>query len=331
MRIEVSFLNRMMRERAPALYFTTLTLSQSQRDGVHALYAFFRISRDLIDRVATKNEATSAAARFLRLLENASSDRHAVAQPIVDQTIDDSPDLGLAWEAWCALEEDFSVPRAYAIEFARGLQLEAEGVRPTTMEDLLRFSYQTGGVFGLILLHILKLDAKMQQAAVDAASATRLTTLSRDIYRHFTLGRIFVPLSWLSMSDTRVFSTNWSESAARRFESVARVMYASSRESFTGLPWKTRLALAAALVVHREARSRWWRQLDRVADELIRQAARGVRETYRHYGTPYAAPTAAPPVRDFATVLRNQNLLLSRDLTSTQSSAHTADKPSTYR
>lgn len=332
MRIEASFLDRMMRERAPALYFTTLTFPQYQRDGLRALYAFFRICRDTIDQSATKQEATFAASRLLRLLENASSDRHAVAQPVVDQVIDESPDLGLAWEAWCALEEEFGVPRAYALEFARGLQLEADGARPESTEDLLRYSYRTGGVVGLMILHVLQLDPALQQAAVDAASAARLTSLSRGIYRHFTLGRIFVPTSWMSYSTTRVFSPAWADQASKRFDTFANVMYASARQVFPELPWKTRLMLATALVLHRESRNRWWRKFDRTADELIRQTASLARETYerlrkksRNDATkPKMISNPTATVRDFDTVWRNQNMLISRDLPKERASQENA-------
>lgn len=317
MRIEASFLDRMMRERAPALFLTTLTFPQYQRDGLRALYAFFRICRDSIDQAATKQEAAFAASRLLRLLENGASDRHAVAQPIVDQVIDESPDLGLAWEAWCALEEEFAVPRAYAMEFARGLQLEADGARPESTEDLLRYSYRTGGVIGLMVVHVLQLDPALQQAAVDGGSAVRLTTLSREIYRHFTLGRVFVPTSWMSHSVTRVFAPAWADQARLRFETFANVMYTSARQSFGALPWKTRLAFAFALVLHREERSPWWRKVDRTIDELIRQTASIAQKTFRtlrEEPSPSLRSAEATPVRDFNTVWRNQNMLISRDL-----------------
>ncbi len=318
MRVEASFLDRMMRERAPALYLTTLTFPQYQRDGLRALYAFFRICRDTIDQAATKQEATFAASRLMRLLENGVSDRHAVAQTVVDQVIDESPDLGLAWESWCALEEEFAVPRAYALEFARGLQLEAEGTRPESTEDLLRYAYRSGGVIGLMIVHVLQLDPSLQQAAVDGASAVRLTTLSREIYRHFTLGRIFVPTAWMSHSVTRVFAPAWADAASKRFAGFAKVMYASARVSFDALPWKTRLAFALALVLHREERSSWWRKVDRTIDELIRQTASITRKALKAWREDSRdesrSSIESTSVRDFSVVWRNQNMLISRDL-----------------
>ena len=329
MRLEAQFIDSLMRKNSRALYFATQNLPVHQRDGLRALFTFFQISRHSVDQAQSKLEAQSSVGKLARLFETGIASRYETNQPIVDQIIDDVPDFGLAWEAWCSLEEEFGVPRVYAIEFVRGLQLDADGYRPDTTEDLLRYVYRTGGVLGLIACHILATEASAQQPAVDAASAARLTTLAQNVYTHFTLGRIYVPTEWMSYSVTRSFAPAWANEASRLFNQHARILASSARLGFTALPWKTRLAVAGTLVYQLEKRSSLARKVDRVADELIRQGASTVwsylrprlqsardRALSRTLAPAPLAPLKNPelPVRDISSAMRNQTMLISRDL-----------------
>jgi phytoene/squalene synthetase len=294
MRLETSFMRKLLLEDAPHVAIAAVSLSDIQRQGVRALYTFFRISRDTVDKAASKVEA-QISVQHLNLMFETSN---------VSDAIEEIPDLGLAWEAWLGLEEEFGIPRVYALEFVRGLRLETENFRPENVEDLLRYCYLTGGILGLIVSFIITAPESAKQMLVDAGSAARLTTLARNIPADFARGRIFVPTEWFSRSATTVIPGAWSKESEKRFNRLAALLYKSSREAFPLLPYRSRIALATALVLHREKGRSVFRRIDRAFDEFIRQSAGAIASAYRNE-TPPQLPIAT---RDMALALRNQNL-----------------------
>ncbi|CAN5439061.1 hypothetical protein BH10BDE1_BH10BDE1_05880 [soil metagenome] len=341
-----------MQERSASTAYFSALLAARERSGVRALFAFVIICRDSIDRAGSRTEAQASVARLTRLFEFGVVQRYAKEHSVVDEVIDAVPDFGLAWEAWSFLEEDFEIPRAYAIDFIRGLKQDADGYRPETVEDLLRYVYRTGGVLGLMACHIFSTQESFQQSAVDAAGAARLTTLADNVYKDFTLGRCFVPIAWMSYAATQTFSPTWSFEAARRFRQLAKVLDVSSRAGLSRLPIRNRAAIAIAAVWHRESRASLLRKFDRMADELIRHGAdalwtslvpklRRIQARARQIGfataeavekrsangffenafrdlgqieSPGVRRPTTLPVRDLATTLRNQNFLVGRDI-----------------
>jgi 15-cis-phytoene synthase len=352
MRLEPEFIRNLMRERSPSAAYITALLAPRERSGTRALFSFVSICRDAIDFAGSRSEAQTAIALLTRLFSEGVVQRFANEHSVVDEVIDAVPDFGLAWEAWSFLEEDFEIPRSYAIEFICGLKQDADGYRPETVEDLLRYVYRTGGVLGLMACHIFAAPATIQQAAVDAGSAARLTMIADNIYKDFTLGRCFVPLQWMNYSATQTFAPSWAGEASKRFRLVAEILETSSRSGLAKLPFRNRAAIAAMGVLQRESRSTALRKIDRTADVLIRHAAdaswstilprlRRVRLASRRVvfavvdafdkrsltpilemdttemskseingQTPFARN--ALPVRDLATALRNQNILIDR-------------------
>ncbi len=311
MRLETGFMRELLLRGVPHIAYASAPLSEIQRQGIRALYTFIRISRDTVDKAASKVEAQIAVQHLVRLFEDSN----------VEDAIEEIPDLGLAWEAWLGLEEEFAVPRSYALEFARGLRMETENFRPETVQELLGFCYRTGGVLGLVLCHILSGPESAMQAMVDAASAARLTSLSRNLNRDFGLGKIFVPLDWFSRATTTRLSDVWSVESARRFDNLAFVLDKSARETLQVLPFVTRISLSLAIVLHQEGGSSVFRKIDRAIDEMLRQSGTAALRWLRsitaisHAEFPLTTKSERPlPPRDAAFAIRNQNLRFSRDL-----------------
>lgn len=354
MRLEPEFIRNLMRERSPSTAYVTALLNSRERSGVRALFAFITICRDAVDRAGSRTEAQQSVALLLRLFSEGVVHRIATDYSVVNEVIDAVPDFGLAWEAWSYLEEDFEIPRTYAIEFVRGLKQDADGYRPKSLEDLLSYAYRTGGVLGLAACHIFSAGESVQQSAVDAASAARLSMLANNIYKDFTLGRCFVPLDWMGDAVTHTFASTWAGEATVRFQQTSSILASSSRPGLAGISFRNRAAISVCAIIQRESHSNLMRKTDRIADELIRQSAtaiwstlgpllRRTKEQFRNLtvriaeaieqrnlkpviealvGDPnQVAPTdrvqlRTPrlPERDLATALRNQNILMGRDV-----------------
>jgi len=168
------------------------------------------------------------------------------------------------------------------------------------------------------------------------------------------LGRCSVPLAWMSYARTQTFAPTWSSEASERFRRLAKVLEASSRRGLAALPYRNRVAIAVVEVLHRESRSRLARKVDRVADTLIRHSAgafwatlvpmlrnlqrRVLKLFFRFvdaaqqrslkplFESSHADASISPievkasqrpkslPVRELETALRNQSVLMGREL-----------------
>lgn len=343
-RLESDVMSRLLFQHSPVLATAIKMFPILEQEALRALYTFYRITRAAVDDAHSRREAELSVERLMRMFEFGLASKSVVDQPLLDQAIDETPDFGLAWEAWCALEEEFNVPRIYALEFIRGLQMDAAGYRPQNSEDLLRYVYRTGGVLGLVVCHILRVHASLQQAAIDGGTAMRLTSLADNLVRDFNRGRVYAPVTWNGDDDAFLFRQR------------ADVLYRSAREILTLLPFRERLALGLVFVFHRERQRSPFRKLDRISDEIIRQSAGSLwnflRPLFEALGERLIAVAdrtlevfenrsfkrpiparlqpsrdaqgALPPppigqtlpVRDISNALRNQNARLSRDLDS---------------
>lgn len=312
--LQSTVMRKLLRKEAPALFALSALLPTREQDGIQALATFFQITRHAIDAADSSRSAKITSVSLQQMFEHGVANQAVVDQPILERVIDDFPDLGLAWEAWCMLEEDFGVPRAYALEFIGSLQMDVDGYRPETPEDLLRYVYMSGGVFGLIACYILELDPAVHQGLVDAASAARLSDLANSVYRDFSRGRILIPTEWIPHSTTRIFSKSWAVEATNRYLSLAQILYKSAQESVSKLPFRMRLFLTLTLVAHRESRSSIVRKVDRFSDEVVRASARALWRYVRRQPSLLPKQVTALPVRDASMALRNQSLRLSRDL-----------------
>lgn len=311
MRLQTDFMRQLLLRGAPHVAYASIGLTEIQRQGVRALYTFFRISRDLVDKAASRVESQISVQHLNRLFEESN----------IDDAVEVIPDLGLAWEAWLGLEEEFNVPRTYAIEFARGLQMETENFRPQTTEDLLQYCYRTGGVLGIVVCHILGAPEAAMQSMVDAGSAARLTSLAQTIRHDFLVGRCFAPTEWFPFGIGN-FTTAWAAEASARYEQLAFVLYNSARDMLNLLPLSARMALMIPLAIHKEKMSSRLRRFDRVIDEFLRQFFGNIivylRAIYAisrsEFPAGYSSARHALPPRDVSLALRNQNLRLGRDL-----------------
>lgn len=337
MRLEASTLQSHLRRQNRTLYLLTRFFDRDQRDGIEALFLFIEILNHSVASAGSRTEALTAVEDLETLFRRGLTPPPLYEQTHLDAIIESHPNFGLAWEAWCFLEETFDLSREQAHDFIEGLRFEAEGRRPENLEALLRYVYMSGGVLGAALGRILKVDPSFAQSAVDAASSARLTTLMRNYRRDLELGRNRMP------SELHGVLGPTPPSPTRLFKSMADTFFRSFIEALPKVSFKHRILFATALVLHRTNDAAWFTKLDRSVDILLRISAQRAGElitmifksTNRFEPVPRSAPLDAKLNAGLA--LQNQSLRLSRDLVSASTSRsmppndHTPDKPSTSR
>lgn len=150
-------------------------LPHEQRQAIHALYAFCRISDDLVDR-----ESWDRANK----LENW---RHRV---LSNSLRDDDPVV----LAWADTRVRYHIPRQYIEQLLDGIAGDLTPARYETFAELSQYCYAVASTVGLMVMHIVGYkDREAIAYAVKLGVALQLTNILRDVGEDWRNGRIYLP------------------------------------------------------------------------------------------------------------------------------------------
>jgi 15-cis-phytoene synthase len=235
------------RENSKTFYMASSLLPEEKRRAVHALYAFCRISDDLIDRPQLDQDRTGQFSRGI--LE---SWRQMV---LFGRSLSDGIDAAsrAVSLAWTDVRHKYCIPRGYVEQLIDGLMLDLNQVRYDTFAHLAEYCYGVACTVGLMSMHI---TGYHQRAAIPYAIrlgvALQLTNILRDVGEDWRAGRLYLPLEELAD-----FGLNVEDIAAGRVDdrwrsfmrfqiSRTRMLYAESLPGVALLHQDGRFAIAAA-------------------------------------------------------------------------------------
>ncbi len=227
--------------------FASRLLPARLRDPVAALYAFCRVSDDLVDESAAPREATVAlAARLDGIYRGAPAD--------------DAVDRSLAW-----LAEDFALPRAPLDALIEGYLWDAEGRRYRTLSGVLSYSARVAASVGVAMTWLMgRRERDVLARACDLGVAMQLTNIARDVGEDARHGRIYLPLDWLAEGGLALEDADLADwladprptavvrDATRRLLDHADVLYLRAEAGIPHLPADVRLAIRAARRIYAE-------------------------------------------------------------------------------
>lgn len=219
-------------------------LPQGKRRAARALYAFCRLSDNLVDDAGPAGHEE----RLLRL----QAWRVAMRRPPEAQ---DHPVL----LAWAHSRRRYGIPIRYSEELLDGMRMDLEQCRYQTFEELWRYCYCVASTVGLNTMHIVGFADRPEtfQRAEELGVALQLTNILRDVGEDWQRGRVYLPQEDLarfgySEHDLARGAVNDAYRALMRFEiRRADALYQFAWPGIALLHADGRLAIAAAAASYR--------------------------------------------------------------------------------
>ncbi|MGQ9609957.1 MAG: phytoene/squalene synthase family protein [bacterium] len=227
------------KKHSKTFHLASSLLPFEKRRSARALYAFCRISDDIIDR---PNENYK-----LRLDE-------WKKRSISDDLYQDDP----ITIAWADTKFKFKIPSKYAEQLIDGVEMDLKLKRYDTFEELAEYCYGVASTVGLMVMHIIGFsDNSAINYAIRLGVALQLTNILRDIREDYMAGRVYLPQK--ELSDFGLEEKNIAESiidnrwkAFMRFQIERnRILYKGSLPGIELLDPDGRFAIATSAELYR--------------------------------------------------------------------------------
>ena len=227
------------KQHSRTFYMASGLLPKDQRQAARALYAFCRVSDDLVDK-----EINNQHQRILQWRQESLANH--------------PPIYNLVALAWADTRANFNIPRRYAEQLLDGVTSDLMHTRYETFGELAQYCYGVASTVGLMAMHIVGYEGhKAIPYAIKLGVALQLTNILRDIQEDWANGRLYLPLEELRMfnldeSDIARGEIDHRWRAFMRFQiRRARQLYAEALPGVAMLGRSGRFAIATAAELYR--------------------------------------------------------------------------------
>jgi phytoene synthase len=231
-------------------YYSFVVLPAEKRRAFCAVYAFMRYCDDISDG-NSRHDSKQAMLRDWRQQLDAALAGKAPGHGILP--------------AFRDAVDRFSIPAQYFHWIIDGAEMDLDGVRYNTFEDLYRYCFNVASAVGLVCLQIFGYsDDKAKQYAEQCGIAFQLTNILRDLKEDADRGRIYLPAEDLKKFEytEEDLHRGTVDQRFRRLmkyeEERARDYYAAARKLLPLIEVSSRPALWAMITIYE-------RILDRIA------------------------------------------------------------------
>ncbi|MFK7890022.1 MAG: phytoene/squalene synthase family protein [Granulosicoccus sp.] len=232
--------HELIRHGSHSFFMASLLLPRQIAIPATALYAFCRISDDLID-------ADNAGDSAIQHLSSRLDAIYAV------NPLDFPEDRALA-----EVVKHFNIPRTMLDALIEGLAWDAAGREYETLSELYDYAARVAGCVGAMMSLIMRTkDERAIARACDLGVAMQLTNISRDIGEDARMGRIYLPRAWFRDAglDPEQWLRNPVQNPAitrmcKRLLSYADVLYQRADAGVALLPLTCRPGIRAARVIY---------------------------------------------------------------------------------
>lgn len=171
---------RITAEQSKSFYLTSRLLPPQKRRAIHALYAFCRVTDNIVDC-----PDGDCAARLALWRRRALSSGPAPNDPVA--------------MAWSDTRLRYHIPTRYAEQLIEGVALDLERKQYRTFQDLTVYAYSVASTVGLMSMHIIGYAGdEAIPYAIKLGVALQLTNILRDVGQDWRDGRLYLPLQELA-------------------------------------------------------------------------------------------------------------------------------------
>lgn len=230
----------MANEHSRTFYMASRPLPADKRKAVRSLYAFCRVTDDLIDRANGNLAEGLAAWRECAM---------AWPPPCEDQVA----------IAWADTRARYRIPSRYAEQLVQGVAMDLQKKRYANFDELAVYCYGVASTVGLMSMHIIgfKDRAAAIPYAVKLGVAMQVTNILRDVKEDWEAGRVYLPQDELKSFGLRDADIKAGRNTARwqqfmRFQVERnKELYAEAIPGIPLLDPSGRFAIAAAAELYR--------------------------------------------------------------------------------
>ncbi len=283
------------------------------RERVWLLYAWCRACDDLADAQDHGHELGDQSAPEKRL---------AAIEMFTEQALSGKLTGRSAFDALYVLQRETGIDQAMADDVIGGFALDAEGWRPRTEADTLRYCFHVAGAVGVMMAVVMGVDPEDEDTldrACDLGIAFQLANIARDVVEDDAAGRCYLPVEWLAGADIppgEVTKPHYRDALiplVRRLCAMARDYEASARVGAAKLGFRQRWAILSAANIYgaiaREVDRLGERAWDhRVHTSRWQKAGFVVRAFFEAMRRPKNAPVPEFSRRELAAMARKQVL-----------------------
>ncbi len=221
-------------QHSRSFHLASALLPGAERKATRALYAFCRVTDDLVDRGGDDTAAQLEAWR----------QRVSTWQPPADD---------LVAVAWADARAQYRIPQRYAEQLIEGVARDLRQTRYETFEDLATYCYGVASTVGLMSMHITGFNgSEAIPYAIKLGVALQLTNILRDVGEDFRAGRVYLPQEELAQfdlteADLAAGQVDWRWRAFMQFQiERTRRLYAEAEPGIALLHSNGRFAIVAA-------------------------------------------------------------------------------------
>jgi phytoene synthase len=169
------------------------------------------------------------------------------------------------FDALAAVAAETNIPADLPHDHLAGFARDAAGWSPRTERDLLSYCYQVAGAVGVMMGHVMGVEAKDRDTldrASDLGIAFQLANISRDIIDDARVGRTYLPADWLAdegLTGADLADLRHRQAIARltrRLAALAETYRRSSKVGAARLPFRSRWAVLSAAGIYGEVANR---------------------------------------------------------------------------
>ncbi len=164
-------------EHSRSFFLASGLLPKEKRRATRALYAFCRVSDDIVDDL----DADEAKIRL-----SSWEKQVLVPQPKQDD---------LVALAWSDARLQYQIPHKYAEQLIQGVARDLTQQRYKNFSDLATYAYGVASTVGLMSMHITGFKGQIAVPyAVKLGVALQITNILRDVKEDWLAGRVYLPL-----------------------------------------------------------------------------------------------------------------------------------------